>query len=158
MIAGYILNRFKSPPKVSPFINLILWAMSLCIMFLLVFGVWNGSLNPTWTAIYVSLGHTGRQAEHTLHAHKRLCARSQSPRSEWTGKFDEIRPTENRLVNRVIWKYVRRVLTCCPPCKIRDIEFYIISAAMHNMFRVIIIFDFASARTHTHSTPIVWPF
>lgn len=61
MAAGYILNRFKSPPKVSPFINLILWAMSLCIMFLLVFGVWNGSLNQTWTAIYVSLGHTGRQ-------------------------------------------------------------------------------------------------
>lgn len=61
MAAGYVLNRFKSPPKVSPFINLILWAMSLCIMFLLVFGVWNGILNPTWTAIYVSLGHTGRQ-------------------------------------------------------------------------------------------------
>lgn len=60
MAAGYILNRFKLPPKVSPFINLILWAMSLCIMFLLVFGVWNGSLNQTWTAIYVSLGHTGR--------------------------------------------------------------------------------------------------
>lgn len=59
MFTGYILNRFKTPPKVSPFINLVFWAMSLCIMFLLVFGVWNGSLDRTWTAIYISLGHSG---------------------------------------------------------------------------------------------------
>lgn len=62
MLAGYILYRFKAPPPaITPFINCVLWAMSMCIMFLLVFGVWNGTLNVIWTAIYVSLGHTGEE-------------------------------------------------------------------------------------------------
>lgn len=60
MTAGYILNRFKSPPKIPSFINVILWIMSTCILLLLVFGVWNGSLSVAWTAVYVSLGHTGK--------------------------------------------------------------------------------------------------
>ncbi|XP_031632725.1 uncharacterized protein LOC116346685 [Contarinia nasturtii] len=59
MIAGYILNRYKSaPPAITPFINIVLWTMSLSVMLLLVFGVWNGTLNLLWTALYVSLGHS----------------------------------------------------------------------------------------------------
>lgn len=60
MIAGYILNRFKSAPSnITPFINLILWFVSMTMMCLLVFGVWNGTLSVAWTALYVSVGHTG---------------------------------------------------------------------------------------------------
>lgn len=60
MIAGYILNRYKSaPPAITPFINVVLWMMSLGVLLLLVFGVWNGTLNLLWTALYVSLGHSG---------------------------------------------------------------------------------------------------
>lgn len=60
MLAGYVLNRFKSAPAaITPFINVVLWVMSIGVMFLLVFGVWNGTLNLVWTALYVSLGHSG---------------------------------------------------------------------------------------------------
>lgn len=60
MLAGYILDRYKSaPPAITPFINVVLWMMSLGMMCLLVFGVWNGTLNLLWTALYVSLGHSG---------------------------------------------------------------------------------------------------
>lgn len=60
MAAGYLLDRYKSAPSViTPFINVVLWMMSLGIMLLLVFGVWNGTLNLFWTALYVSLGHSG---------------------------------------------------------------------------------------------------
>lgn len=60
MLAGYVLNRFKSAPAaITPFINVVLWMMSLGVMLLLVFGVWNGTLNLMWTALYVSLGHSG---------------------------------------------------------------------------------------------------
>ncbi|XP_055297842.1 uncharacterized protein LOC129566166 isoform X2 [Sitodiplosis mosellana] len=59
MMAGYVLNRYKSaPPAITPFINVVLWMMSLGVMLLLVFGVWNGTLNLLWTALYVSLGHS----------------------------------------------------------------------------------------------------
>lgn len=59
-MAGYILNRFKcAPAAITPFINAVLWMMSLGVMLLLVFGVWNGTLNLQWTALYVSLGHSG---------------------------------------------------------------------------------------------------
>lgn len=62
MIAGYILNRYKSAPvPITPFINVVLWMMSLGVMLLLVFGVWNGTLNLLWTALYVSLGHSGEK-------------------------------------------------------------------------------------------------
>lgn len=61
MIAGYILNRYpkSAPSAITPFINVVLWLMSLGVMLLLVFGVWNGTLNLLWTALYVSLGHSG---------------------------------------------------------------------------------------------------
>lgn len=61
MIAGYILNRYpkSAPPAITPFINVVMWMMSLGLMLLLVFGVWNGTLNLLWTALYVSLGHSG---------------------------------------------------------------------------------------------------
>lgn len=62
MLAGYVLNRFKSAPAaITPFINVVLWMMSLGVMLLLVFGVWNGTLNLMWTALYVSLGHSGEK-------------------------------------------------------------------------------------------------
>lgn len=60
MAAGYLLHRFKSPPKIPSYINVILWIMSVAILFSLVFGVWNGTLSVAWTALYVSLGHTGK--------------------------------------------------------------------------------------------------
>lgn len=60
MFAGYMLNRYKSPPAaITPFINIVFWLMSLGVMLLLVFGVWNGTLSLLWTALYVSLGHSG---------------------------------------------------------------------------------------------------
>lgn len=60
MLAGYVLNRFKSPPAaITPFINIVFWLMSMGVMLLLVFGVWNGTLSLLWTALYVSLGHSG---------------------------------------------------------------------------------------------------
>lgn len=60
MLAGYILNRYKTAPTaITPFINTVLWMMSMGAMLLLVFGVWNGTLSLVWTALYVSLGHSG---------------------------------------------------------------------------------------------------
>lgn len=60
MFAGYVLNRYKSPPAaITPFINIVFWLMSFGVMLLLVFGVWNGTLSLLWTALYVSLGHSG---------------------------------------------------------------------------------------------------
>lgn len=76
MVGGYILYRFKSPPRVSTFINLTLWAMSLCVMFLLTFGVWNGSLDRTWTAIYVSLGHTGEHRRRVAETMQINCSKA----------------------------------------------------------------------------------
>ncbi|XP_065094976.1 nose resistant to fluoxetine protein 6-like [Ochlerotatus camptorhynchus] len=58
MLTGYILHFKKTPPKVPLFINLSLWAISLSILFGLVFGVWDGELSVPATALYVSLGHT----------------------------------------------------------------------------------------------------
>lgn len=67
MFAGYILNRYKSPPAaITPFINIVLWLMSLGLMLLLVFGVWNGTLSLLWTALYVSLGHSGELSNTSL--------------------------------------------------------------------------------------------
>lgn len=60
MLAGYTLNRYKMAPSfITPFINFILWVLSLLMLLLLVFGVWNGTLDRAWTALYVSVGHTG---------------------------------------------------------------------------------------------------
>lgn len=59
MIAGYILYRVKVPPKVPYAMNVMLWAISLFILFIVLFGVSGGKLNLIVTSLYVSLGHTG---------------------------------------------------------------------------------------------------
>lgn len=60
MVAGYLLTRYKAAPiKITPAINAIVWSVSLGTMFLLVFGIWNGTLSLLWTALYVGVGHTG---------------------------------------------------------------------------------------------------
>lgn len=59
MLTGYILFRVKKAPNISRSINLLLWFVSIGIMFLLVFGVWDGELNILMTSFYVSLGHSG---------------------------------------------------------------------------------------------------
>lgn len=60
MLAGYILNRYKAAPSfITPLVNFVLWMLSLLMLFLLVFGVWNGTLDRALTALYVSVGHTG---------------------------------------------------------------------------------------------------
>jgi hypothetical protein len=46
---------------VSSFLNLFLWLVSLSMLFALVFGTWNGVLSVPLTALYVSLGHTGKR-------------------------------------------------------------------------------------------------
>ncbi|XP_037037502.1 O-acyltransferase like protein [Bradysia coprophila] len=58
MIAGYIINRFKEPPKVSSTFNIFMWFVSMATLSLCVFGIWNGSLDRIDTAFYISLGHT----------------------------------------------------------------------------------------------------
>lgn len=59
MVAAYIFYHFKTPPKINRKMNILLWTVSLGILFLTLFGVWNGSLSVMGTAFYVSLGHTG---------------------------------------------------------------------------------------------------
>lgn len=59
MIAGYIIFRYKQPPKVSQVFNIGMWILSIFIMSMIIFGVWNGSLTLVATAFYVSLTHTG---------------------------------------------------------------------------------------------------
>lgn len=60
MLAGYTLNRYKTAPSfITPFMNIVLWVLSMLMLLLLVFGVWNGTLDRAWTALYVSVGHTG---------------------------------------------------------------------------------------------------
>lgn len=59
MIAGYILYRVKTPPKIPVIVNLMLWSCSLGIIFIIVFGVWEGQLSLLMTSLYVSLGHSG---------------------------------------------------------------------------------------------------
>ena len=59
MFAGYILYRVKTPPKIPVVVNLILWSCSLSILFIIVFGVWEGQLSLLMTSLYVSLGHSG---------------------------------------------------------------------------------------------------
>lgn len=60
MIAGYVINRFKEPPKVSFTFNIFMWLISMMTLSLCVFGTWNGVLDKTATAFYISLGHTGK--------------------------------------------------------------------------------------------------
>lgn len=59
ILAGFALNHFKQPPKISKILNLFLWILSVGIMFAIIFGVWEGQLNVKLTSVYVSLGHTG---------------------------------------------------------------------------------------------------
>lgn len=58
MITGYIYFRVKTPPRVPFMVNMILWAISLGILFFLIFGVWDGQLSIIMTSLYVSLGHS----------------------------------------------------------------------------------------------------
>lgn len=60
MITGYIVFRLPTPPRISWFTNITLWLLSVGILLALVFGTWNGVLNIPLTAMYVSLGHTGK--------------------------------------------------------------------------------------------------
>lgn len=61
MLAGYLIFRFKEPPKVSRAFNLGMWFVSLATSSLVIFGVWNGVLTVVQTAFYVSLTHTGER-------------------------------------------------------------------------------------------------
>ena len=66
MVAGYILFRVKKAPNISRTINLLLWFVSISIMALLIFGVWDGELNVLMTSFYMSLGHTGKRIYQNL--------------------------------------------------------------------------------------------
>ena len=72
MIAGYILYRVKVPPKVPFVINVMLWSISLFILFIVIFGVRGGELNLIVTSLYVSLGHTGNHT-HSIISSPLLC-------------------------------------------------------------------------------------
>lgn len=88
MVTGYILNRYKTAPAaITPFINIVLWMMSLGALLLLVFGVWNGTLNLLWTALYVSLGHSGEK--HHYNDIKQFDLFTRTERNKWRKKrFD----------------------------------------------------------------------
>uniref|UniRef100_A0A1B0FGS6 Nose resistant-to-fluoxetine protein N-terminal domain-containing protein n=1 Tax=Glossina morsitans morsitans TaxID=37546 RepID=A0A1B0FGS6_GLOMM len=58
MLTGYIIHKVKTPPKISGRINILLWILSLGLLALIIFGVWEGQLNEVSTAFYVSIGHT----------------------------------------------------------------------------------------------------
>lgn len=60
MLAGYIIYKVRSPPKISQRVNNLLWVSSFGLILLIVFGVWQGELNEVTTAFYVSIGHTGK--------------------------------------------------------------------------------------------------
>lgn len=60
MLTGYIIHKVKTPPKISGRINILLWILSLGLLALIIFGVWEGQLNEVSTAFYVSIGHTGK--------------------------------------------------------------------------------------------------
>lgn len=60
------------PPRVPLVVNLLLWAVSLSIMFIIIFGVSGGKLSLVTTSLYVSFGHLGkylrsRRFEHQIH-------------------------------------------------------------------------------------------
>ncbi|KAI9589996.1 uncharacterized protein LOC119639842 [Glossina fuscipes] len=58
MLTGYIIHKVKTPPKISGRIIILLWILSLGLLALIIFGVWEGQLNEVSTAFYVSIGHT----------------------------------------------------------------------------------------------------
>uniref|UniRef100_A0A1A9W274 Nose resistant-to-fluoxetine protein N-terminal domain-containing protein n=1 Tax=Glossina brevipalpis TaxID=37001 RepID=A0A1A9W274_9MUSC len=58
MLTGYIIHKVKTPPKISGRINFLLWFLSLGLLALIIFGVWEGQLSEISTAFYVSIGHT----------------------------------------------------------------------------------------------------
>ncbi|XP_065365687.1 uncharacterized protein LOC135958723 [Calliphora vicina] len=58
MLAGYIIFKVRTPPKISQRVNNLLWLLSMGLIFLIIFGVWQGELNEVTTAFYVSIGHT----------------------------------------------------------------------------------------------------
>lgn len=60
MLCGYILHRVRTPPRVPFVVNLLLWAISLSIMFIIIFGVPDGKLSIMTTSLYVSFGHLGK--------------------------------------------------------------------------------------------------
>lgn len=66
MITGYIIHSVKKPPRVPFLLNIILWLLSIGILFSLIFGVWEGQLSIITTAFYVSIGHTGKKTKKYL--------------------------------------------------------------------------------------------
>ncbi|XP_017114295.1 uncharacterized protein LOC108137215 [Drosophila elegans] len=58
MCAGYVLYKVKTPPLISRRLNLSLWAASLFVLLIVVFGVWEGQLSTVNTAFYVGVAHT----------------------------------------------------------------------------------------------------
>ncbi|XP_055644167.1 nose resistant to fluoxetine protein 6 isoform X2 [Toxorhynchites rutilus septentrionalis] len=58
MFTGYIYNFKKTPPRMSSYLNALLWFLSLTIIISLIFGVWRGQLSVPATALYMSIGHT----------------------------------------------------------------------------------------------------
>ncbi|XP_016948893.1 uncharacterized protein LOC108023763 isoform X2 [Drosophila biarmipes] len=58
MCAGYVLYKVKTPPLVSRRLNLSLWAGSLFVLLVVVFGVWEGQLSTVSSAFYVGVAHT----------------------------------------------------------------------------------------------------
>lgn len=66
MIAGYVLFKYKEPPKVSQTFNLCMWILSVCCMLGAVFCVINGTLTVIQTAFYVSFSHTGKPSSMTF--------------------------------------------------------------------------------------------
>ncbi|KAH8289442.1 hypothetical protein KR054_005179 [Drosophila jambulina] len=58
MCAGYVLYKVKTPPLVSRRLNLTLWTVSLSVLLVVVFGVWEGQLSTVYTAFYVGVAHT----------------------------------------------------------------------------------------------------
>ncbi|XP_039153839.1 uncharacterized protein LOC6724755 isoform X2 [Drosophila simulans] len=58
MCTGYVLYKVKTPPLISRRLNLFLWACSLFVLLIVVFGVWEGHLGTTSSAFYVGVAHT----------------------------------------------------------------------------------------------------
>jgi len=58
MCTGYVLYKVKTPPLISRRLNLSLWACSLFVLLIVVFGVWEGHLGTTSSAFYVGVAHT----------------------------------------------------------------------------------------------------
>jgi uncharacterized membrane protein YjjP (DUF1212 family) len=59
MMTGKIFDHFKTPPKVTRSMNLLLWALSMTIFSVLVLGFWSQELPVILTSVLMSVGRTG---------------------------------------------------------------------------------------------------